>query len=72
MKKNILNVTVAAGIVLLLLLISSIIVKADMQPHTYCDDGPGQNWGWCYYFPETGNYLCLSGPAYTCDGTHVE
>jgi hypothetical protein len=69
MKKILLYTLFATGIALSILLISSNNVKADTM---YCDDHGKENWGFCYYFPESGNWICLNGPANTCGGVHIE
>ena len=67
MKKKILVIFIIFA-AFVFLLKSNINAKADT---IYCDDDPHTlNWG--YYYPESGNYLCLNGPAKTCDGIHIE
>ncbi len=49
-------------------------ISGNAQADTsYCDDDPATpNWGYCYYFPDSQSWLCLKGPAKTCDGVHIE
>jgi len=74
MKKKLL-IKIISIVVFISVAVFSYITSANAYGTSICHDNPNTpNWGWCVYFPETGDYICLNdwGPADTCDGINIE